>query len=50
MLWLFRFFGMNHQALFGGGSPDPHPNSDLLMESGSFFLLEDGSSTILLEV
>ena len=32
------------------GSGAPHPGSDLLMESGSFFLLEDGSSTILLEV
>lgn len=29
---------------------DPHPGNDLLMEDSAFFLLEDGSSTILLEV
>lgn len=33
-----------------GGASDPHPGTDLLMEDGAFFLLEDGSSTILLEV
>jgi hypothetical protein len=33
-----------------GTPPDPHPGTDLLMEDGAFFLLEDGSSTILLEV
>lgn len=28
---------------------NPHPGSDLLLESGDFILLEDGVSTILLE-
>lgn len=28
---------------------DAHPGNDLLLEDGSFFLLEDGSGTILLE-
>jgi len=31
------------------GSSNPHPGSDLLLESGDFILLEDGVSTILLE-
>jgi len=39
--------GMRTPVKTGG---DPHPDSDLLMEDGAFFLLEDGSSTILLEV
>jgi hypothetical protein len=33
-----------------GAGADPHPGTDLLMEDGAYFLLEDGSSTILLEV
>ena len=32
-----------------GGSAVPHPGSDLLLEDSSFILLEDGTSTILLE-
>lgn len=42
--------GMRTPGQAGGTPPDPHPGTDLLMEDGAFFLLEDGSSTILLEV
>lgn len=33
--------------LFSGGAP--HSGSSLLLESSSYFLLEDGTSTLLLE-
>ena len=37
-------------ALFKGqATTDAHPNSDLLLEDGSFLLQEDGVSTILQE-
>lgn len=34
---------------FFGAPVDPHPGNDLLMEDGSYLLLEDNTSTILLE-
>ena len=34
--------------VFGVGTP--HPGTDILLEDASFLLLEDGSSTIQLEV
>lgn len=44
----FMAYLRRRRQLAGGGTP--HPGTDLLMEDGAFFLLEDGSSTILLEV
>jgi hypothetical protein len=33
----------------GSATVDSHPSSDLLLENESFFLLEDGVSTLRLE-
>lgn len=41
-------FSIMSRWVKGGNSP--HPGSDLLLEDASFLLLEDGSSTIQLEV
>ena len=47
MLWLFRLWSMNHQALYGGGAAVT--NGILLEDNASFLLLEDNSSNLLLE-
>lgn len=41
---------MSRWVTGGGAPPPPHPGSDILLEDGTFLLLEDGVSTILLEV
>ena len=43
------FPSIGDPAFFGVPPVDPHPGNDLLMEDGSYLLLEDGTSTILLE-
>lgn len=42
-------FGLPYVISAYNGGANPHPNSDLLLEDNSFFLLEDGISTLLLE-
>lgn len=50
MPWMFNPFTANFDYYQRAGSvTDPHPGSDLEMESGFFLLLEDGTSTLKLE-
>lgn len=45
----FMFYLRRRRQIAASGVT-PHPGNDILLESGDFLLLEDGSSTILLEV
>jgi hypothetical protein len=41
-------FGFS-EGTFTYATADPHPGSDILLESDFFLLLEDGTSSLLLE-
>jgi len=47
MLWMFRLWVMNHQALWTGTLPPP--GNILLEDNLSFLLLEDNVSKLTLE-